>query len=83
MNLYHIKRKSPTNYDEYSDFVVAAHSAEAAFKWGPDGRPHKFDPDESHSTWPIPTIDDVEIRCIGTAKYDVKAGVICSSFRAG
>lgn len=96
MNLYHIKRHKHGGWDTYSNFVVAAESAEAAFATHPRGEPRIMGPDPTRvdldgDDWEFDSqcrewvrdISEVTIRLIGTASDGVEAGVICASFHAG
>ncbi len=78
MNLYYVQRLERIGYDTYDSMVVAAESEADARKTHPGGDPVE----DPYRLWTA-AIDRLQVRLIGTAAEDVKAGVICSSFNAG
>lgn len=97
MNLYHIERTDDWDYDDFSDFVVAAESSDQALEFHPYGekripapRPEELayegDYDSGYDIQIKSWVDDLSkttVRLIGVAVEGVEAGVICASFHAG
>jgi hypothetical protein len=90
MKLWHVIRSDDHGYDEYSDFVAAAEDEEAARLTHPDGNYSWMgkewqQPGHNYTwkdtTWPAP--GTLNVKHIGEAAPEIKAGVICSSFHAG
>ena len=85
MNLYLISQESNTDYDTYSDAVVAAGGEDDARTIHPDG--DKLVPtggelqDEQCGTWTCQ--DNVRVRLVGIADAQIPRGVVCASFHAG
>lgn len=83
MNLYHVSQKENTDYDTYSDFVVAAKNEEEARNTSPDGETMtQEDWAREYSCW-ASSPSKVKVELIGKASKGVEKGVICSSFHAG
>lgn len=72
MNIYHVKRTDSYSYDDYSDFVCTAPSAEIAQNMQPSGY---------FGSWTLPK--NVKVTHIGTAIDDTEVRIICKSFHAG
>lgn len=91
MNIYHVSRPDEADYDEYSDFVVAAEDEETArttdpgdfYVWIDEAWHFRYaeSPRANNSSWIHPS--KCIVRLIGTAVESVEAGVICRSFHAG
>ena len=87
MKLFLCSRQDDSDYNTYSDFVVAAETEEDAKDTHPDGdckwngKSWRYrDRDWSDSTWTTP--DKVTVKEIGTAADGI-VGVQCASFHAG
>ena len=80
LKLFHIRRPDYPDFDEYSDAVVCAESAEDAATIHPDNCSDVVTEDPG-GTWI--KLSDVIVDEIGIAADRVKRGVIVSSFRAG
>ena len=73
MNIYHVKRKSCCDYDEYSDFVVVAKTHEEAALYHPSGgliSEKRY----SFNGWTSP--EDLEVKYIGEASPDIAVGTV-------
>jgi hypothetical protein len=80
MNLYLISQEVNSDYDTYSDAVVAAESEDEARSIHPSGVKNDLTRSTT-SDWTSP--ENVAVRLIGVATPFTKSGVICSSFHAG
>lgn len=83
MNLYHLQYNGDWDYDQYTDFIVAASDENAARATvtgcGTECRDrHKY---EHHCVWRNPEMTRCSL--IGEALPEVRAGIIVSSFRSG
>ena len=76
MNLYHISQEANTDYDTYSDAVVAAESEEEARNTHPSGS-------WNCSSYSWVDRDMVSVVFLGVAKEGTEKGVICASYHAG
>lgn len=83
MKLWLISQNKNTDYDTYSDAVVAAETEEEARKIHPhNGKCVNWWNEEwGMDDWTKP--ENVKVKLIGTAKDGTKKGVICASFHAG
>jgi hypothetical protein len=80
MNLYYLTQNDNTDYDTYSDMVVAAETEEEARCIHPIDLPFAWsDPMYGWAKSP----DNVKVELIGKAAKHVKYGIICKSYRAG
>jgi hypothetical protein len=77
MYLYLISQNDFGGYDTYDSAVVAAESMNDAQNTHPGGK----DRWDSYTWTQNPS--NVEVRFIGVAQDNKKAGVICASFNAG
>lgn len=95
MRLWHVRRTCRGGYDTYSDFVVAAATAEQARRVHPSAKYTRWDKAErrfvnrydgthaEYGGW-LDAIDTLEVVCVGDAADGMEPGkVICSSFHAG
>lgn len=84
MNLYLISQNVNTDWDTYDFAVVAAESASLAQRTYPGVYLPRDWPESSYDDldeWTSPA--NVHVKYIGEAAYDIAAGVICASFKAG
>ena len=77
MNLYLVSR-SECNYDEFSDFVVAAASGDEALSFI---ERHYNDPEHAYGNWP--NVGEKTARLIGTTNLYKETTNILGSFHAG
>lgn len=75
MNLYLLENLRKFDYDAYESAVVCARSLEEAVEINPAPYP-------SDSWWPTNPAE-IKVTLLGTARSDLKKGVICSSFYTG
>jgi len=75
MNLYLVERLDRVGYDQYSAFVVAASTQEAAVNTSPD-------PSGLLHAWPTDRAL-IDVQYIGTAAFGLPAGIVLASFNAG
>jgi len=87
MKLYHVSRKDDCDYDEYSDFVVAAEDEETAKRTLPDGSAFVEEKDRGEEYWYdggwVSSLTNVEVEYLGEAREGMIKHVICTSFHAG
>jgi inorganic pyrophosphatase/exopolyphosphatase len=92
MNLYKISQSENRDYDTYDSAIVAAETDEEARQIHPCpsyGRCNSngefvsnYGPEWPQRDW-APTVFQVNVEFIGTAKDGTEAGVILASFNAG
>ena len=96
LRLWHVSRTCRGGYDTYSDFVVAAATAEQARRVHPSPKYTRWDkasqrfvnrfdgtPSEGYCGW-LDAIDSLKVVCVGDAADGMEQGtVICASFHAG
>ena len=98
LRLWHVSRTCRGGYDTYSDFVVAAVTAEQAARIHPseysrwDKTTRRFiyrsadaspSEEDGYGSW-LDDVDSLEVVCIGDAAEGVAPGkVLCASFHAG
>lgn len=98
LRLWHVSRTCRGGYDTYSDFVVAARTAEQAARIHPseysrwDRGTRRFvyrsadaspSEEDGYGSW-TDAVDSLEVVCIGDAAEGVAPGkVLCASFHAG
>ena len=98
MRLWHVSRTCRGGYDTYSDFVVAAVTAEQAARIHPseysrwDRATRRFvyrsadalpSEEDGYGSW-LDDVDSLEVVCIGDAAEGMAPGkVLCASFHAG
>lgn len=78
MNIYLLKRRSWTEYDNHVGFTVAALSTTEARRYAYDASEYDLN---GRDVWLGP--EDTSCARIGTAMPAVKAGILLASFRAG
>lgn len=81
MKLWLIWQEVNTDYDTYSDAVVAAETEEAALATHPSGTENAWK-HTWRSDW-AKRPDQVRVRLLGDAVEGTEAGVICASYNAG
>jgi len=95
MKLWRVERPDEGGYDTYSDFIVAAATAEQAARVHPS-KYNRWDralrrfvnrydgtPSEEWGSW-TDAVDSLKVVCIGTAVEGTEHGtVLCASFHAG
>ena len=82
MYIYLLTRKTPmTDYDQFDSAVVAAASEEAAKAMHPNCCDTVTNTAKPWDPWV--TLDNVEVRLLGTAEPGTEPHVICASFNAG
>lgn len=79
-NLYLISQDTNTEYDTYSDAIVAAWTEDEARNIHPRGYTPSWMISFSGGDWAEPK--DVSVKLIGVAEQDIK-GVVLASFHAG
>lgn len=80
MKLWFIKQTVNDGYDTYDSAVVAAKDEDTARRMHPNPHPpgdYKIELDLM--VWAKP--EDVEVKCLGTAKPGTREGVICASLQ--
>ena len=99
LKLFRVTREDKIDWDEFDEFVVAAHSASEArlvHPWG-KSRMRVWDPHEGwlmqlhdgrteqcYSHGWTQNVSELKVECVGTASDNLKNGdVICKSFNAG
>lgn len=79
MNLYLISQTVNNDWDTYDAAVVVAETAEQAQAMHPSGNIRKDS--WTNKAWTDPS--NVNVRLLGTAMPDARAGVVLASFNAG
>lgn len=96
MRLWRVERPDEGGYDTYSDFIVAAVTAEQAARVHPSAKYTRWDkasqrfvsrydgtPTEEWGSW-TDDVDGLKVACIGMAIDGMEHGtVLCASFHAG
>jgi len=82
MNIYYLSRKGHTSYDEYDSFVVYHNTEEEAKRVSPNGGDYPEWLSNSYGSW-VDSLDNIDIKLIGTGKCDKPGKIIISSFNAG
>ena len=83
MNLYRISQDENNDYDTYDSAIVCAKDEESARKIRPDNATWEDVKRKDYGDeWAIHP-EQVTVELIGTAKDDIKEGVILASFNAG
>ena len=80
MNIYLVKRDTPTGYDEYASFVVFAETSLEAQHTHPSWAVDDWDGSEG---WGWVNCNQVQVTLLGMADSRAKAGVVCSDYNAG